>query len=143
MKYLVRFFRNLLLGETNELRNRYMVINAPEEWKEPADNGTPTSSPTSSPTSNGNQLYTDNAYIQKLVSVIGESKLSIKEILEFLNLRDRKNLIEYYITPAQDNGFVSLLYPDKPHHPRQKYVLTVKGLALFSSLSGNNACSSM
>lgn len=30
-EYLERFFRNLLLGETNELRNRYMVINAPEE----------------------------------------------------------------------------------------------------------------
>lgn len=29
MKYLVRFFRNLLLGENNELRNRYMVIDAP------------------------------------------------------------------------------------------------------------------
>ena len=30
-EYLERFFRNLLLGETNELRNRYMVVNAPEE----------------------------------------------------------------------------------------------------------------
>ena len=45
MKYLVRFFRNLLLGENNELRNRYMVIDAPEEWKEPGDNVTPTSTP--------------------------------------------------------------------------------------------------
>jgi len=31
--FLVRFFRNLLLGENNELRNRYMIINPPEEWK--------------------------------------------------------------------------------------------------------------
>lgn len=30
-EYLERFFRNLLLGETNELRNRYMVINAQKE----------------------------------------------------------------------------------------------------------------
>ena len=30
-EYLERFFRNLLLGEKNELRNRYMVVNAPEE----------------------------------------------------------------------------------------------------------------
>ena len=29
-EYLERFFRNLTLGETNELRNRYMVVNAPE-----------------------------------------------------------------------------------------------------------------
>ena len=29
-EYLERFFRNLILGETNELRNRNMVVNAPE-----------------------------------------------------------------------------------------------------------------
>lgn len=30
-KFLERFFRNLLLGEHNELRNRYMLINAEEQ----------------------------------------------------------------------------------------------------------------
>ena len=30
-EYLERFSRNLLLGENNELRNRYMVVNVPEE----------------------------------------------------------------------------------------------------------------
>ena len=32
-EYLERFFRNLILGETNELRNRYMVVNVPEELR--------------------------------------------------------------------------------------------------------------
>ena len=31
--FLVRFFRNLLLGENNELKNRHMLINAPKEWQ--------------------------------------------------------------------------------------------------------------
>lgn len=30
-EYLEYFFRNLLLGENNELHNRYMVVDAPEE----------------------------------------------------------------------------------------------------------------
>jgi fido (protein-threonine AMPylation protein) len=34
--FLERFFRNLLLNENNELRNRYMLINAPEGW-DPTD----------------------------------------------------------------------------------------------------------
>lgn len=50
MKDLVRFFRNLLLGENNELRNRYMVIDAPEEWKESGDNATPQVPPQVRPT---------------------------------------------------------------------------------------------
>ncbi len=102
-----------------------------EEWKEPLGNATPTSTPTSP----GNQLYTDNVNVQKLVSVIGENKRSIKEILNLLNLKDRKNLLEYYVIPVQDNGFVTLQYPNKPRHPRQKYVLTIKGLALLTSLN--------
>ena len=28
--YLEQFFRNLLIGENNELRNRFMIVNAPE-----------------------------------------------------------------------------------------------------------------
>ena len=44
--FLIRFFRNLLLGENNVLKNRYMMINPPEEWKEPTS--TPISTPASS-----------------------------------------------------------------------------------------------
>lgn len=31
-QYLERFFFNLLLGEDNELKNRYLIINAPDNW---------------------------------------------------------------------------------------------------------------
>lgn len=37
-QYLERFFFNLLLGEDNELKNRYLVINAPDSWNCPQDN---------------------------------------------------------------------------------------------------------
>lgn len=31
-KYLELFFRNLLMGENNELKNRYLIIDAPDNW---------------------------------------------------------------------------------------------------------------
>lgn len=31
-------------------------------------------------------------------------------------------------------GFVRMLYPEYPRHPRQKYLLTVKGISLFNEL---------
>lgn len=37
--FLIRFFRNLLMGERNELRNRYMVVKPPEGWEERTGNG--------------------------------------------------------------------------------------------------------
>ena len=128
--FLIRFFRNLLLGETNELKNRYMIVNPPEEWKDP------TSTPTSTPTSSAQDLLqTDNPLIQNLVNVIGNNQCSIKDMLEGVGLKDRKNFLEYHLVPAISSGYVRLLYPDKPRHPRQKYLLTVKGQMLYQELT--------
>ena len=128
--FLIRFFRNLLLGETNELKNRYMIINPPEEWK------APTSTPTSTPTSSAQDLLqTDNPLIRNLVNVIGNNQCSIKDMLEGVGLKDRKNFLEYHLVPAISGGYVRLLYPDKPRHPRQKYLLTVKGQMLYQELT--------
>ena len=127
--FLIRFFRNLLLGENNALKNRYMLINPPEEWKDT------TSTPASTPTSLSQDfLQTENPLIRNLVRVIGNNQCSIKEMLEGVGLKDRKNFLEYHLTPAISEGYVRLLYPDKPRHPRQKYLLTVKGLALYNEL---------
>lgn len=60
--------------------------------------------------------------------------MSIKQMLEGVGLKDRMNFLEYNLNPAIAEGFVRLLYPDKPRHPRQKYLLTVKGLALYKEL---------
>ena len=128
--FLVRFFRNLLLGETNELKNRYMLVNPPEEWN------TPTSSPISTPTSSvHDMLQTENPLIRNLVRVIGNNQCSIKDMLEGVGLKDRKNFLEYHLVPAISEGYVCLLYPDKPRHPRQKYLLTVKGQMLYQELT--------
>lgn len=36
--FLERFFGNLLLGEAHELKNRYMLVQAPDEWQKTDDN---------------------------------------------------------------------------------------------------------
>ena len=131
--FLVRFFRNLLLGENNLLKNRFMMINPPEEWQDPTS--TPTSTPTSFPTSSRqDKIHTENPLICNLVKVIGTGQCSIKDMLEGVGLKDRKNFLEYHLNPAVSEGYVRLLYPDKPRHPRQKYLLTVKGLALYDEI---------
>ena len=140
--FLVRFFRNLLMGENNTLKNRYMMINPPEEWKMPESEqvpdkypiSTPTSTPTTTPTSSRNLIHTDNELIVRLVKVIDNKQLSIRQMLEGVDLKDRKNFIEYNLNPAISEGFVRMLYPDKPHHPRQKYLLTTKGVLLYNDL---------
>ena len=137
--YLERFFRNLLLGEQWDLRNRYLHIHPTEEWSVQPNLGDPSSTeqaphkyPTSTPQVK-NKWYTDDHNIKKLVQVIGQQELSIKEIMDRIGLKDRKNILNLYLSPAVKAGYITMLHPDKPHHPRQKYLLTVKGTLLYKN----------
>jgi hypothetical protein len=56
--------------------------------------------------------------------------------MKALGLKHRPNFLEYHLNPAIKGGFVRMLYLDSPRHPRQKYLLTVKGLALYKELGG-------
>ena len=131
--FLERFFCNLLLGEHWDLRNRYLHIHPTEEWRVQPNLAAPnkyrTSTPTSTPTS---LIHIDNKNILRLVMALGEEQLSVKKIMEKVGLKDRENFLDYSLNPSLAEGFVRPLYPDSPHHPRQKYLLTVKGLAMYN-----------
>ncbi|MGM9763570.1 MAG: Fic family protein [Candidatus Cryptobacteroides sp.] len=131
--YLERFFRNLLLGDGWDLRNRYLHINASGEWREqPNISGVSTGQVQDKRRTSAGQVEM-NPNIERLVKAIGQEQLSTKNIMEKMQLKGRDNFLNLYLNPAIENGFVALLYPDKPRHSRQKYLLTVKGLALLDS----------
>lgn len=89
----------------------------------------------SNPISTENQLYTNDENIIRLLQAMKFEKLSIKDVMAAIGLKGRDNFLNLYLNPAIENGFVRLLYPDSPRHPRQKYLLTVKGMMLFNQLS--------
>lgn len=156
--FLIRFFRNLLLGENNILKNRYMMINPPEEWKMPEGEmpnhqitneqeedklrtstvqvphkyRTSSSIIKLSPDSN---LYTNNEDIIELVRIIGNDELSISQMMDIKKLKHRQSFVDTHLEPALQEKFVRRKYPDRPNHPRQKYLLTVKGVALYNELT--------
>ena len=126
--FLVRFFRNLLLGENHTLKNRYMMIDAPEEWKMPDSEQSPDKLPDKLP----DKFSTNNEYVKRLVEVVGHDEVTIKDTLKVLGLKDRESFMKVYLNPALKERFVRMKYPDKPNHPRQRYMLTAKGLALYN-----------
>ena len=67
--------------------------------------------------------------------VVGLNEFSIKEMLGRLGLKNRENFMEVYLNPALKEKFVRMRYPDKPHHPRQKYLLTTKGTVLYNEIT--------
>ena len=120
--FLIRFFRNLMLGEHHELKNRYMLIGYSDVNSTNIDTHT----------SLDETVSTLSENIKRLIIAIGTDEKSVKEMMEAVGLKNRPNFLEYSLTPAITEGLVKMKYPNSPHHPRQKYMLTVKGLAIYN-----------
>ena len=131
--FLEQFFRNLLLGEHHELRNRLMLIKAPEAW----DAGNTRQVPDKYPASTRqvpDKLLPGNANIVKVVRTMGLAEWRIKDLMAEMGLKDRENFMANYLTPAMSEAYLRPLYPDAVRHPRQRYLLTVKGMSLYKAL---------
>jgi hypothetical protein len=74
-------------------------------------------------------LDCESPAIRELLKVVGDKQCSVRDMMSALNLRDRKNLLNNYLNPAISGGWVKLLYPGSPRHPRQKYLLGARALA--------------
>ena len=109
----------------NELRNRHMLVNPPEEWNEQDKYKT------------SNNIDEPNS-LKTLLLTIATRELSVREMMENMGLKARANFLATYLTPAINQGLVRMRYPDNPRHPRQKYLLNAKGLAWLNGASGGN-----
>ena len=110
------------------------MIDGPEEWKMPESEQVQGKHRASTGQVQ-DKLHTDNSNVERLVYVIGEQELSVKEMMNGVGLKGRDNFLNLYLNPAITDGYVRLLYPQSPRHPRQKYLLTVKGMMLFNELN--------
>ena len=110
-----------MLGEHHELKNRYMLIDY-------SDVG---NTHTSTHTSSDETVSTLSENIKRLLVVIGTDEKSVKEIMQEIVLKNRPNFLEYSLTPAITEGLVKMKFPNSPRHPRQKYLLTIKGQAVY------------
>ncbi|MDE5788482.1 MAG: hypothetical protein K2H79_08095 [Bacteroidaceae bacterium] len=72
-----------------------------------------------------------------MLLTLSDEQLSLKMLMERIGLKHRPTFLENYITPAFEAGILKVLYPDKPNHPRQKYLLTAKELALYNEIKTN------
>ena len=79
--------------------------------------------------------------VKMLIHSISSKELSVDEILTVYKLlykqeyKSKWYFKKHTIQPALLEGYVEMIYPDKPNHPKQKYRLTAKGIALKNSLT--------
>ena len=120
--YLERFFANLLLGENNELKSRYLLVGLHEEPKslaplEREQVGEQVREQVNMKVPNG---------VARLLKVL-KGEMSVLDMMMALKLGGRRNFLEKYLSPAIELGLVEMTQPDSPRSPTQKYRLTDKG----------------
>ena len=120
--YLERFFANLLLGEKNELKSRYLLIGQSDERESLVPQKR-------EQVREQVKEHVDSAFpkgVARLVKILNGER-SVFEMMMALKLGGRRNFLEKYLSPAIALGLVEMTQPDSPRSPTQKYRLTEKG----------------
>ena len=118
------FFRNAILGESNNMQSRFLLVGTPDE---------PATLVPQRREQAGEQVKEQARAafplgVKRLIRIFS-GEMSVVELMAALKLGGRRNFLEKYLTPAIENGLVEMTQPDSPRSPTQKYRLTAKGLA--------------
>lgn len=75
--------------------------------------------------------HPSTAQVESLIAIMGEDIYSVTEMMERLQLNNRRYFTKEYLKVAITEGLVEPIYPESPKHPKQKYRLTDKGKGLL------------
>ena len=68
--------------------------------------------------------------VKVILEVLEQGEMGIKEMMERLGLRDKRNFKINYLQPALSLGLIEMTIPDKPNSRLQRYRLTEKGFSV-------------
>ena len=60
---------------------------------------------------------------------------SVKDMMHFIKLKHRETFLNNYLRPLMEKSLVMMTIPNKPKSPKQKYLITPKGLETLGSNS--------
>ena len=107
-EYLERFFRNLLLGEQWDLRNRYLHIHPSDEWRVQ-----PNLSPSVKTVEKTVEKTTRT--VEKILKILSNTpSITVREMSEILGLSRRG--VEEQIKSLKQKGVIRRIGPDKGGH---------------------------
>ena len=72
--------------------------------------------------------------VGRLLAVV-DMEMTMAEIMELLELKDRTHFASNYLQPALDAGFIEMTVRDKPRSSKQKYRLTEQAKKILEKIS--------
>lgn len=77
------------------------------------------------------KYHPSTTQVESLVAIMGDGTYSVAEMMEKLELNNRRYFTKEYLKAAITEELVEPIYPESPKHPKQKYRLTGKGKELL------------
>lgn len=63
----------------------------------------------------------DTPQVEIVLEALGESEMSLVELMGKIGLADRKNFRDLYLKPSLDSGLIEMTIPGKPTSRNQRY----------------------
>ncbi len=127
--YLERFFANLLLGENNALKSRFLHVSTPD----PQSELVPFGREQVREQVKVSRISSPSKFVSRLIGKMS-GEMTVLEMMSMLKLGGRRNFLERYLLPSIDAGLVEMTEPDSPRSPKQRYRLTSRGESTKASL---------
>jgi len=124
--YLERFFANLLMGEKNVLKSRFLHVSIPSPKSKLVPSKREQVGEQVKAAAIGAIKTRPSKQVARLLSAL-KGEMTVLEVMAALKLGGRRNFLERYLSPAMDDGLVEMTEPDSPRSPKQRYRLTAKG----------------
>ena len=92
---------------------------------------------TSNSTSKSTSKSTSSSTSEKMVRLVRaiKNEMSIREMMEVLEMKSRPMFLNNYLTPALKAGYIEMTQPNSPKSPTQRYRLTEAGRRLLESIN--------
>lgn len=114
-----------------ELRWKEVGLSFQVQFVNKKPNGDKTEHPTS--TRQAPDKYPTST--RQVLSLLEKKPLTVRELMQAVGLKNRESFVKTHVNPLLTDGLITLLYPNAPKHPKQKYELTSKGTEALKSIT--------
>ena len=96
-----------------------LIVRNGEEWLVIGE--TPPINPSTNPSTNPPTNTVISERVKRLLNLMDNSEYSLSQLMNLVNLKDRRSFTLNYLNPALENNVIVMTHPEQKNHRDQRY----------------------
>ena len=105
--------------QLQKLVDKELIERNGEEWFVIGE--TPPINPSTNPSTNPPTNTVISERVKRLLNLMDNSEYSLSQLMNLVNLKDRRSFTLNYLNPALENNVIVMTHPEQKNHRDQKY----------------------